>query len=467
MPIRLGTRRKTETRGEAYGRNRPGWRQYQSRLQRQAALSRSKRRLPFYLALLAAAVLIVYGSRGDSRPAPPPGPSPAPPQHRLPDPARFLNKKEVQELLGGRTLLNAASKDFEVHFAGQPIWVETTFDAGLQRYLVEHLDSANARYIAIVALEPHTGRVLAMAGLDKIHPENNPCIDNIFPAASLFKIVTAAAAIEEFDLHAESAVTFNGGRYTLYKSQLSDRVTRYTHHTTLQESFALSINPVFGKLGSNRLGGDILAAYAKAFGFNQPIAFEVPLAPSLFSVTDEPYHWAELACGFNRKTTLSPLHAALLAATVANGGQLVQPTVVARVTDDQGRSLYHSGEAHPQQVIAARTSAVIREMMHATVRSGTGSKLFRGHRRDPTLGRLYIGGKTGSIDSRSHEVRLDWFAGFAHEREGDEAIAIAALVAHEDFIGTRAGEYVRMAIKHYFDNYFTRAQSASKKSSKG
>ena len=75
-----------------------------------------------------------------------------------------------------------------------------------------------------------------------------------------------------------------------------------------------------------------------------------------------------------------------------------------------------------------------------------------------------IGGKTGSISNRSHDTRFDWFAGFAEAHNGSGRLIVAAMVGHEELIGTRAGTYARMAMSHYFQNSFAEKVARSKKS---
>jgi cell division protein FtsI/penicillin-binding protein 2 len=249
---------------------------------------------------------------------------------------------------------------------------------------------------------------------------------------------------------------FNGYAHTLYKRQLKDVDNRYTNHVTLRDSFAKSINPVFGKIGTLYLDKSQLEQYAHRFGFNQNIDFEVEFQPSHLSIADAPYNWAEIASGFNNTTTLSPLHGVLMAAAVVNNGQLVEPTVIDRITDESGKPLYHGAPKPLKQAIEPSTSLVLKEMMQATVRSGTARKTFRGHRQDRILSRLAVGGKTGSIFNRKHDLRFDWFVGFAEEIDGEKKLAVSVVVAHEEYIGIRAGQYARMVIRKYFLDYFSK-----------
>lgn len=363
------------------------------------------------------------------------------------------DKQVAQQLLQEIPLHNLKDTMVQVTRQDTTLHLDTSIDPSLQDYMLGKLDRKNSRYIALVALDPVGGEILMMAGYDKIDPDNNTCLDNTYPAASIFKIVTAAAAAEQKNLDSNSKLRFNGSQHTLYKNQLKDRKNRYTNHTTFQEAFAKSINPVFGKLGALSLEKEDLSAYAEAFGFNSEIDFELPLSASRFSITDTPYHRAEIASGFNRQTTLSAVHAALLPAVILNQGKRVEPTIVQRITDGSGRLLYETSPGPMIQVITPRASRVLYDLMEATVRYGTAKKAFSGFHKDPVLSKCNLGGKTGSIYNREHDLRFDWFVGFADLKNGDKKMAISVVVAHEEFIGIRAAAYARMAIKKYYTDF--------------
>ncbi len=247
---------------------------------------------------------------------------------------------------------------------------------------------------------------------------------------------------------------------------MENETKRKTFKITLRDSFAQSINPVFGKLGIHYLGKMTLEEYAEFFGFNQNIAFELPLSPSAFylsdesnlpaepgdfSLSDESYHLAEIASGFNRETTISPLHGALMASAILNNGKLTEPAIVEQITDDKGNLFYKSGMKVLHQAITEETSKVMYDLMKATIQSGTCRKTFKDYQDDAILSKLYIGGKTGSINSRTREnYHYDWFVGFAEQKEGTEKIVISVCVAHEKYIGKRANQYAKMIIKEYF-----------------
>lgn len=367
----------------------------------------------------------------------------------------WKNDKQVaQQLLKEIPLINLKEATFQVTRQDATLRFDTSIDPSLQDYMLGKLDRKNSRHIALVALDPSSGEIIMMAGYDKSDPDSNTCLDNTYPAASIFKIITAAAAVEQKNLESNSKLKFNGNQHTLYKTQLKERKNRYTNYTTFQEAFAKSINPVFGKLGALSLEKDQLSACAEAFGFNSEINFELPLQASRFNITDTPYHRAEIASGFNRQTTLSAVHAALLPAIIVNQGQQVEPTIVQRITDGSGQLLYENRPGPMRQVITPRTSRVVYDLMEATVRYGTAKKAFKGFQKDPVLSKCNLGGKTGSIYNKKHDLRYDWFVGFADLKNGDKKMAIAVVVAHEEFIGTRAAAYARMAIKKYYTAFF-------------
>jgi cell division protein FtsI/penicillin-binding protein 2 len=153
-----------------------------------------------------------------------------------------------------------------------------------------------------------------------------------------------------------------------------------------------------------------------------------------------------------------------MAAAVVNGGRLVEPAVVDRVTDGAGRTVYQRRPVAGERVIDARTAAELVDMMRATVQSGTAHKEFQRHHADRVLAQLEIGGKTGSMGDDEPDMRYDWFVGFARSRQLDRQMVFAVVVLHEDFIGTRAAGYAAMAIREHFKPALARVDGRAPKS---
>jgi len=381
------------------------------------------------------------------------------PESKPRKPLRLISKQEVQQLISGEHFLDLQDSHFQIKRDNSCFTVQTTVDPDLQQTLMQRLDTKHSRYIGIVVMAPDDGRVLALAGYDKANPAANPCLDSRFPAASIFKIITAAAAVETRDLEPYSILNFKGGKHTLYKSQIDAKPSKSANRVSFKESFAQSINPVFGKLGVQQIGPETLGSYAAAFGFNQEIDFELPIRPSRIELSGQAFGVAEIASGFNRATRISPLHGAVMAAAIVNRGRWVEPTVVDWITNDSGQTIYQAQTVFGDQVIEPETARVLRELMQATVQSGTAHKEFQKHHGDKILSRLEIGGKTGSMGDGSGGTRYDWFVGYAREPRGTGRLVLSVVVAHEDYIGTRAAAYAAIAIREYFKGYSARLES--------
>ncbi|MBW2085320.1 MAG: PbpA, partial [Deltaproteobacteria bacterium] len=223
------------------------------------------------------------------------------------------------------------------------------------------------------------------------------------------------------------------------------------HQVTLKESFAQSINIVFGKLGAVTLGPETLEEFARRFYFNQPIHFEMPVEPSRFSLPDEDYfRLAEIASGFNRTTMLSPLHGAMLAAAIVNNGLIMEPTIVREVFDQDNNIYYSHQPVLMKRVISSQTVREMRKMMQATITKGTAHQSFKDVNYHPVLSRLEIGGKSGSIND-DLDRKVDWFVSFARRKGTTDRIALAVLVVHyRDKLGVRAYALVRDCMIQYF-----------------
>lgn len=438
------------------------WREYQLKLKKQDVLWRSLRRIPLYAALL---VLIILAGQGlvalidTALNAPPKNDTALQTPEDTAGPGlgihidKGIDKQTLRHIFNQIPFATACEKTFDCQDGGTVYQIKSSIDPRLQEYIIDHIDRKNSKHFGFIAMEPDTGRIVSMVSYDRNNPDANVCITSEYPAASLFKIITAAAAIEKCGFNPQTPVTFNDNKYTLYKVQLKDRVNKYTQQISFQESFADSVNPVFGKIGQNCLGKSLLESYAAAFGFNTRFDFEIPLAPSTLTIKDTPYHWAEIASGFNRQTLISPLHGALLMAGILNNGELVEPTLIDAIQKDD-QIVYQRNTQKIADIIAPSTADTLKQLMNATIVSGTASKAFSKFKKDKVLSRLNIGGKTGSINNNAEHLKYDWFAGFAEEKNGKNKLVIAVLVVHQDYIGIRAASYSRMAIKEYFENYY-------------
>ena len=347
--------------------------------------------------------------------------------------------------------------DDELHPSrGSPIQVKTkveySFDPSLQTFMQDLIHSYGPDYGAFVAMEADTGKVLSMVSFSRKQGFNeNLALRATFPSASVFKVVTAAAAIEGKKMSAESVISFNGRNHTLYRGNvLKSSVTRWTRYITLKEAFARSVNTVFGKIGAFNIGPVGLRQYADRFGFDRRIASDFPMSPGHADIPNDPFGLAESASGFTKENTMSPMQGALIAATLANDGMMMEPYIVQSVHLESGKSIYSASPHKNGLVVDPETAQELRQMMRETVKRGTSSGTFRGFAKGPYK-EIEVGGKTGSLTGNSPKGRYDWFVGYA--QMGDRKIAIASLTVHEKLWRVKSSYLARRAIEHYFKKH--------------
>ena len=344
------------------------------------------------------------------------------------------------------------SDRFVLKRGGVPLIVESSLDSGLQDYIVQLLQKSRNLKAAVVVLRPDDGRVLAMASYDKDQKGEDLCLKADFPAASLFKIVSAAAAFEFAGFTPGKTVYFDGRKHTLYKHQLKQKKGKYTSKLSFKRAFASSINPVFGKLGIYNLGQKIMSASAERFLFNQPIPFDLPVAESFVHVPDDDFGLAEIATGFNKKTTISPIHAALLSSAVVNNGVMMKPWLVKRISQENGEILYKNRPAKLTRSISRNTASKLKILMKDTVDHGTARKYFRSLKRKKTFKNMELGAKTGTVNDETDQFKYDWLTAYVLPPNGAKGICIAVLGIHGKKLGIRAKKLARNIINHYFSS---------------
>jgi cell division protein FtsI/penicillin-binding protein 2 len=338
--------------------------------------------------------------------------------------------------------------------------LETSIDRDLQRFVTDLLNRSMTQHSAAVVIRPDNGQILAMASYENNGnggKGENLCLRADFPAASLFKIIAAAAAVEDRGMNPETPLSFRGQKYTLYKSQLREDTAKkgkkkrtYSTQTTLREAFSDSINPVFGKIGIHYLGGDLISEYADRFLFNQLIPFDLYVAPSRYVKPMDDYALAEVASGLNKRTLLSPLHAGLITASVANGGTMMTPWLIKTVRNDAGEVLYETTPSVLANPITKKTAGKMMVLMEGTVEEGTAKRAFQPLHRKRELRYVDLGAKTGTINGATDQCKYEWLTAFALPSDGDGGLCITVMTAHGERIGVRAKDIARLIIdRHY------------------
>ena len=330
-----------------------------------------------------------------------------------------------------------------------------TLRSDLQEYSAELLNRYRPDYAAIVLMNAETGEILAMSSFDKYDKYGtNLALKASYPAASIFKVITAATAVDKAGVTPDHRIAFNGGNYTLYKKNvLSDHVNRWTRIITLRDAFAKSINTAFGRLSLEKLEPEDLNNYANRFLFNQEINSDFHVDRSVASVPSEKgYELTEVASGYNRFNTLSPVHGALIASTIINEGKMPTPFLVRNLTDEYGTVLYSGEELSkleiPRQIISSKSAAKMKQLMEQTVLAGTSRKSFRHLVRDRKFRDIEMGGKTGHFTGTDPQGRTDWFVGYASDDE--DRIAIVAITVNIQKWTVKSSALGEMMFRRYF-----------------
>ncbi|MGA2508522.1 MAG: penicillin-binding transpeptidase domain-containing protein [Chitinispirillaceae bacterium] len=337
---------------------------------------------------------------------------------------------------------------------GDSVVVCYSLDTALQDFVNRMLKQYRPKYGAAVILNPRSGRVLALVSYRR---DSMPDIgsrlfaQSIFPAASIFKTVTAAAAIETARYSTRTEVPVTGRNHTLYRFQIRKTISPWSE-LTFEDAYAFSINSAFARIGMYAVGRETLEEYSRKFGFNTAIPFDLAIDTSKVVVPDDTsYAMAELASGYNRKTTLSPLHGALIAGTIAAEGNMPFPRLIdsiCRMSD--GRCLYRLQPAVWRTPIGSTAACELQAMMNRVVEIGTCRKTFRQLRRCAWSADLDCGGKTGSLDVEGMG-KIDWFIGFASSRSDPDRCLAAAIVTVHGQLWTVHSSYIGAEI---FDKFF-------------
>jgi peptidoglycan glycosyltransferase len=329
--------------------------------------------------------------------------------------------------------------------------VELTVDADAQRVARRHLEGAKG---AVVALEPTTGEVLVLASAPTYDPsevtqteeawdlfttnphspELNRALQGLYPPGSIFKLITAAAALERGVAAVDTQYTCRG---QIGIDGFELRCWKQGGHGDLrmEEAVAQSCNVYFGQLGE-ALGAKDLAEYARETGlFERPrlaLAKKAMAASRVRAGEDTgPAGAASLAIG-QGELLITPFAAAQMACAIANGGALMKPQLVKAVLSPKGDTLEHLRPTKQGQALRSSTAALLAGMMEMAVESGTG----QGARLTP----VRVAGKTGSAENPEGAAHA-WFVGFAPVES--PRVAVAVIVEHGGSGGAAAAPVAR------------------------
>ena len=305
-------------------------------------------------------------------------------------------------------------------------------------FLAEKIDQMLRRFkpmhSIVLVVEPKSNEIVAWGETKDYKVQNEPdyFTRNTFPAASLAKTITIAAAMESNRYSLNSPIPDRGAHHTLYKNQL--RVPEnYTGPTIeLQDAYAKSANPPLAIIGMN-VGASRLKAAAKNLGYNMNFPGGLP-GRSNYAPPDSGYGLAEASCGFTEATTLTPL----LAAAQVRSILMKKPLEIPWAANLDGYAP-KSRIALDVDKFSENTYYGLREAMIRSITNGTARKhISTRNMARKNFNALNIGGKTGSLDGHDPYGRYEWFMGFAQAKEDPSKSLVVVILQVHDLQGYRS-----------------------------
>jgi len=318
-----------------------------------------------------------------------------------------------------------------------------SIDPELQRFAEALVAQAAVPHAAVVAMEPRTGRILAIA--EKSSSIKDLALHAGFPAASLFKLVTTAAALEKGAIQPDSIVNFRGGNYSLNEWNYIPNARLDRRHMNVAEALGKSVNPVFARIALSHLDSSTLRAYANTFGFNTELSFDSPLEESNASIPYDDYGLSRTAAGFG-EVRISPVHAAAMMSGIANNGLMPRPSLIDRVVRKNGSEIYIAKPQFIKRIIRPETSSFLLRMMEATTTIGTSRKEFM-RKNMAVLPGIPVAAKTGTLKGDNPEGLNNWFIAAAPSTE--PRIAVSVIVVSPQGLSTKASHLGRLLIQKY------------------
>ncbi|MEV3852792.1 penicillin-binding protein 2 [Streptomyces sp. NPDC050095] len=325
--------------------------------------------------------------------------------------------------------------------------VVTTLNAAAQKAAYDGLKNRGKG--AVAAIEPSTGKILALASTpsydpsvfagnstkdsktfqqldkDKDKPLLNRALRETYPPGSTFKLVTAAAALESGKVTDPDAATDSPVPFIMKgtTTPLRNEGTIQCKNVPLREALRVSCNSVFGKLGQD-MGVDTMREEAEKFGFNEEQFVPVRSNASRFDKDMNPSQTALSSIG-QYDTAATPLQMAMVASAIANDGKLMQPYMVDELKAANLDTIEKTEPKEMSQPLSPKNAQALQSMMETVVKTGTGQKA--------QIPGVTVGGKTGTAQNgvNNEGTPYAWFVSYAKTSTGTP-VAVAVVVEDSD-----------------------------------
>jgi peptidoglycan glycosyltransferase len=323
-----------------------------------------------------------------------------------------------------------------------------TIQGDLQQSVHDFLAKNRVPYGVFVAIEPATGRILGMTSYSSIDPNwAKRSVYELYPMASLFKIITASAALESHKITPESVIEFRGNNYSENPRYWDISPRGRNNRMVATYAMGKSINPVYGRVASDIAGKSSIMASISNFGFNQELLPGIPAKPSQAGEPASNHGLRLMGAGLDHEVKISPLHAAVIMSAIANGGKMMVPGLTSSIVDARGVETETFTPRELRRLVTPETSASLTRMLSSTVSTGTSRKAFHDRHGRPLLN-VPIAAKTGSINGTDPKGHYSWFAAFAPIQ--NPRIALVALVINPDKWKVKASQVGEKALEEFF-----------------
>ena len=336
--------------------------------------------------------------------------------------------------------------------------IDETIQYIAERALQKAFEKHNAQGASIIVMDPKTGEILAIANrptYDLGKPENIPAENRInralvftYEPGSVFKIVTAAAALEEKAAQEDDKFFCENGKYKVGNHILHD------HHPsgtlTFQGVFEQSSNIGVTKI-AQLLGPQKIYEYARRFRFGMPTGINMPgEAPGYLKPVRL---WSKTSIGaipIGQEVTVTVLQLICAISVIANDGVYMQPFVVKCIKDNQDEIIKEFQPRAVAQVIKPETARRVKAILKGVVENGTGKRA--------RIAGVSVAGKTGTAQkvvsgTYSHSKYYATFFGFAPVEDPKLAVIVVVDEPHPDYFGGTVAapvfqEVVRDSLKY-------------------
>ncbi|OGW75439.1 MAG: hypothetical protein A2Z72_06490 [Omnitrophica bacterium RBG_13_46_9] len=264
--------------------------------------------------------------------------------------------------------------------------VVLTIDEIIQHIIEKEIEVLVETYrpkaVSVVAIDPQKGEILGLANYPWFDPNNtynidvtsmrNRAVSDSFEPGSVFKIVTASAAIEENVVDFDTQFFCENGTYAIYNRVLHDYrpYGKLSFREIIEKSSNIGVAKVADKLGKRKL-----CAYIKRFNFDRPTGIDLP--GEAYGIMRDLSGWADVdmtTVPIGQGIAVTALQLASAVSVIANQGVLMRPYVVQKFLNEEGAPIKENGPKVIRRVISEESASKVKELLRGVVERGTGKQ---------------------------------------------------------------------------------------------